>query len=709
MLNIQNSSLSDYEIIKEIGKGSFSIVYLVKKIISQKEFALKKVNIFKLSEKERQNSLKEVNFLSEIKDPNVIGYEESFYDQNFNYLYLVMEYAQHGDLSKILQKRKKLKEYYTENELLNMYLQIASGLKAIHAKQIIHRDLKSANIFITQTNELILKIGDFNVSKRINYLNLKNTQTGTPYYASPEIWENRPYDFKSDIWSLGCLFYEIASFSTPFKGNNMKELYENILKGNMAPLPRQYSNNILKIIKMCLRQDANLRPNINDIKFYIENLKLEQHFKKVFDENLFDINNNNYNNISYNTGVKRQFSYVKPSGNVLFENHNNPFPEFEKLNLKLKKDLTPIKLSQNYNINNLSKDKPRIKLAGLLNINLNLINNKKKVNYNNNIYKTDNNIENRNTFDVEKKNYNIKLKPPPYKRLKIINTELEEINKNKEEKKDDNFYKGEFSSKFNNIKNPLIQTNGKSSTNNSQSIPEIINSEIHNKKIENIKSRNESKLLKLDFQQKDINNNKINYYYKKEKEKNLYLKEKYDKDILLLLKPNKIGLKKKLNNLSTLNLNRRPITSLITHNNIINNNNNDNNNKISLNNEEENNQSNKKINLTKIKLKPIVPSKRAITPFIDNIKRSESINVNNKLKFNFSTSKFKSVNDNINNDNTITINNNKNEKKLFQRKLNFDKSKITLGHNLSPIKTKFRNFIKPNLKNLEIAELKTEI
>ena len=79
------------------------------------------------------------------------------------------------------------------------------------------------------------------------------------------------------------------------------------------------------------------------------------------------------------------------------------------------------------------------------------------------------------------------------------------------------------------------------------------------------------------------------------------------------------------------------------------------------------------------------------------------------MKFNFSTSKFKSVNDNINNDNTITINNNNKEKKLFKRKLNFDKSKITLGHNLSPIKTKFRNFIKPNLKNLEIAELKTEI
>ena len=93
------------------------------------------------------------------------------------------------------------------------------GLVHLHELGIIHRDLKSANIFITQKtkyDELILKIGDFNVSKKIDYLNLKNTQTGTPYYASPEIWENKPYDFKSDIWSLGCLFYEIASFNTPF-------------------------------------------------------------------------------------------------------------------------------------------------------------------------------------------------------------------------------------------------------------------------------------------------------------------------------------------------------------------------------------------------------------------------------------------------------------------------------------------------------------
>ena len=723
MLNLTNTSLDNYEIIKEIGKGSFSIVYLVKKYSSQKEFALKKVNIVKLTSKERQNSLKEVNFLSEIKDPNVIGYEESFYDNDFSHLYLVMEYAPYGDLGKILQKRKKLKEYFTENDLLNIYLQISSGLKAIHAKQIIHRDLKSANIFITQYDDLVLKIGDFNVSKKIDYLNLKNTQTGTPYYASPEIWENRPYDFKSDIWSLGCLFYEIASFSTPFRGNNMKELYQNILKGNIAPLPKQYSNNISKIIKMCLRQDANLRPNINDIKFYIENLKLEQHFKKVFDENYLDINNYS-NHLNNNFGIKRQTSYyIKQSKNLIIDNFYNAYPEFDNLNLKLRNELTPIKQSQNNNSNNLAKNKTRIKLAGLLNMNLNLINNNInnnniiKENKNNYVYKTDNNSIIKNQQENENKYFNIKLKPPPFKRLKIINTDLEEENKLKEERKDNNYNKEvEYANKFNNIKNPLIQTNEKSSTNNSQSIPEIINnSGFQNQKNENISIEKENiankKELKIIQNEYSNNNISINYHYKKEKEKNLYIKEKMDKDLLLLLKPSKLNLKKKLNNLSTLNLHKRPITSLITQNTI-------NNNPNLIKEQEDNMRLNKSKNLSKIKLKPLVPLIRSITPFNEKPKKTEVINNNNKLKYNFSNLKFRSVNDNINeinnssklnNENANSINNKKSDKKIFRRKLNFDKHKLNLGNNLSPIKTKFKNFIKPNFKNFEIMNLKTEI
>ena len=766
-----NSSIDNYEIIKEIGKGSFSNVFLARKKENQKEYALKKVNLTNMSTKERENALKEVNFLAEIKDNNVIGYEESFYDNNLNILYLVMEYAPYGDLNKIINKNKNLKIYFSETELLNIYLQIASGLKAIHSKQIIHRDLKSANIFITQQNDLILKIGDFNVSKKINYLNLKNTQTGTPYYASPEIWENKPYDLKSDIWSLGCLFYEIATYSTPFKGLNMKELFECIEKGIFAPLPKQYSNDITKIIKMCLRHDANLRPDCGYIKYFIENLKSEQHFKNILDEHYFDSNviNNNY----LKNNIKRPFSYLKKYSNLNLDNYELPeldnstnknnlksnnnlkkqnYYEKEQINYninnnylniininneKKKRNLTPIKINYHYLIRD--KTPPKIKLNSI-----NTEFNKKKFiikdTYHNKSNKTDNNII--NTFEIspdkDKKEY-IKLKPPPYKMLKIINSELEEINKKNSEIVENVHQNEENAQKFNTIKNPLKQTDSKASDNNSQSIPENIsinNSDTQNsqnlekiiekanisKDINKLKSNNMN--LINDFNNKNkifINNNNnenVNEENKSKKEncsgKNINLKTKNNKDILLLLKPNGYFFHKKpLKSFSTLNINNKKSTSSSIIKNLINNN--DNTNKIFDGYNNNNIYKNSK-QLSRIRLKPIIPSIRSITPFNDNYEKNESRNDSNKLNLNLINKKYNNSINEINNnikDNINYINNNlNNDKRYFIkekkniRQLNINKNKL---NNLSQIKIKFLNFIKPNYKNIENIYNKTEI
>ena len=301
--------------------------------------------------------------------------------------------------------------------------------------------------------------------------------------------------------------------------------------------------------------------------------------------------------------------------------------------------------------------------------------------------------------------------------IKIINTDLEEKNKEKEERKDNIYNKEEFAMKYNNIKNPLIQTNSKSSISNSQSIPEIINNpgfqkqKNENKAIENecIFNKNEFKIIRDDLFQN--NNNKINYHFKNDKEKNLNIKEKIDKNLLLLLKPNKLNFKKKLNNFSTLNLHKRPITSLISQNSI-------NKNQNFIKEAEDNNKLNKSKNLSKIKLKPLIPLIRSITPFKDNSKKTDVINDKNKLKYNFSNVKLRNVNDNvnetnntsnINNDNVSNSNHKKIDKKMFMRKLNFDKNKFNLQSNLSQIKTKFTNFIKPNFKNVEITNFKTEI
>lgn len=101
-------------------------------------------------------------------------------------------------------------------------------MKALHDLQILHRDLKSANVFLNKDNTV--KLGDMNVSK-VAKKGLLYTQTGTPYYASPEVWKDQPYDNKSDLWSLGCVLYEMASLKPPFRAENMEGLYKKVIRG----------------------------------------------------------------------------------------------------------------------------------------------------------------------------------------------------------------------------------------------------------------------------------------------------------------------------------------------------------------------------------------------------------------------------------------------------------------------------------------------
>ena len=111
-----------------------------------------------------------------------------------------------------------------------IFLSVVKGLKALHALNIMHRDLKSANVFLFAHGEA--KLGDLNVSKVVEK-GLAYTQTGTPYYASPEVWRDEPYGPKSDIWSLGCVVYEMVSLKPPFRAEDMQGLYKKVIKGSV--------------------------------------------------------------------------------------------------------------------------------------------------------------------------------------------------------------------------------------------------------------------------------------------------------------------------------------------------------------------------------------------------------------------------------------------------------------------------------------------
>ena len=175
---------------------------------------MKRVKIIQLQEKEKQNALNEIRILASLNHKNIIGYKEAFFDEESQTLNIIMEYANDGDLSSKIKYNLKNGLIFRENIIWSYIIQLLEGINYLHENKIIHRDLKSANLFLMKDGTL--KIGDLNVSK-IAKMGIAFTQAGTPYYASPEVWLDKSYDNKSDIWSIGCIIYELCMLKTPFR------------------------------------------------------------------------------------------------------------------------------------------------------------------------------------------------------------------------------------------------------------------------------------------------------------------------------------------------------------------------------------------------------------------------------------------------------------------------------------------------------------
>ena len=152
-----------FEVLNRLGQGAYSQVYHVRRHEDAKEYALKIVKLSNLDPKMLQNSLNEVRILTSLHDPNIIGYKEAFLDQSTESLYIVMEYVDGGDLHEKIVSLSKQGRYFTEADIWRIFIQMVFGLRSLHDMDIIHRDLKSANVFIGSNGAV--KIGDLNVSK----------------------------------------------------------------------------------------------------------------------------------------------------------------------------------------------------------------------------------------------------------------------------------------------------------------------------------------------------------------------------------------------------------------------------------------------------------------------------------------------------------------------------------------------------------------
>lgn len=157
-----------------------------------------------------------------------------------------------------IEEHKKAGTQFTEEVIWNIFIEMLNGIHSLHQSKIVHRDIKCANIFLTKEGKI--KLGDLNVSKVCQKGGLMFTQTGTPYYACPEVWKDKPYDGRSDIWSMGCIIYELCALRPPFMGKDMRALYNKVIKGNYPPIPCHYSDDLQNVIKMCLEVIPSKRP-----------------------------------------------------------------------------------------------------------------------------------------------------------------------------------------------------------------------------------------------------------------------------------------------------------------------------------------------------------------------------------------------------------------------------------------------------------------
>ncbi len=252
-----------YKICKLIGKGNYGKAYLVKSLLDNNLYVNKIIDMSQFTKEQLENALHEAEILKSLQHPNIIRCIDFFVDEKK--LCLVTEYADLGDLSKIIRYQILSGYFFCEEIILNWFTQLCFAIKYIHSKNILHRDLKLSNIFLTSKGNI--KLGDFGIAKILSSKeDLAKTLVGTPYYLSPELCLKKPYNHKSDIWSLGCILYEMMYLKHAFEADSIGELVMNILEGNYnLKINAGFNEDVINLLKSILVIDANKRPSIEDI------------------------------------------------------------------------------------------------------------------------------------------------------------------------------------------------------------------------------------------------------------------------------------------------------------------------------------------------------------------------------------------------------------------------------------------------------------
>ena len=401
--------IREYIIQKTLGKGSYGIVYKVQKQNTNEIYVLKKIPLKGLSEKEISEVRQEAKILSSINSDFVVKYFDSF-EENNN-INIVMEYCDKGDLNDFILRKKEENKLIEEAIIWNLFIKITIGLAHIHKMKILHRDLKTMNIFLK--DEFQVKIGDLGVAKILLKNSFAKTLIGTPYYLSPEICEEKPYNDKSDVWALGCILYELCTYKHPFDAKSQGALILKIMRNIPEDINQYYSNELRNLIFLLLEKDSQKRPSCIEIlkyDFVIDKVK-KLGYMSYLEELDKEKENIKYKN-NFINNVEIPNKIIKESTTDNYNNNDNKKQNISKNNLEKKnskKEIGNVNINKNENL--IQKKSGKIKVHEIKINEIKLLNKSNNINNQQSNNRTPNNLFMHNNFFINdgKNKYNKKL------------------------------------------------------------------------------------------------------------------------------------------------------------------------------------------------------------------------------------------------------------------------------------------------------------
>eukprot|EP01047_Picozoa_sp_COSAG01_P045995 COSAG01_NODE_4282_length_5176_cov_3.204058_1_plen_384_part_00 len=257
--------IADFELLEKLGKGNCGVVHKARRLADQKLYVIKQIDLEALHPDDLQQAVVEAQVLAALDNRYIIQYCDSFVDEQ--QLNIVMEWAAAGNLNDVIERGRKEGKTLSENAVWRYLIQLLLGLQHIHSKKIVHRDIKSLNIFLA--DEDFIKIGDLGVARFMSTnTTMAETVVGTPFYMSPELFEEKPYSAKTDVWALGCVLFEVCTYGRPFEASNQAALMLKILRGKydeQAISNKGYSPELADVVSACLTMDPAFRPAVEEL------------------------------------------------------------------------------------------------------------------------------------------------------------------------------------------------------------------------------------------------------------------------------------------------------------------------------------------------------------------------------------------------------------------------------------------------------------